>query len=383
MSLNLDKSTWKRVRLGHVATASKEKVDPTDGSVDRYVAGEHMASDDLKIHRWGNIGDVDLGPAFHRRFRPGQVLYGSRRTYLRKVAVADFDGVCANTTFVVETRNRKVLLQKFLPFIMTAEPFHSFAIAESKGSVNPYVSWTDIERYEFDLPPLEEQKRLADLLWGAELHREALQASTYTVGTAVETALSIAWFNEANLRPIGSFAEGITGSTPSKANVAYWNSEDVPFYTPSEISNVTIQGARQKVSNAGASVGRILPRFAVAVACIGGDMGKSAVVIEPGITNQQITSIVGLDEQDAYLIQALLSHTMGRAAMEARETTTIVRKLNKSDLLKVQIPWPDDRSSLRRLISEWHSGSRAISMEVLSLQMLKQSFLSDVFEGLQ
>jgi len=91
MSLNLDKSTWRRVFLGNVATASKEKVDPTDGSIDRYVAGEHMDSDDLKIHRWGDIGDVELGPAFHRRFRPGQVLYGSRRTYLRKVAVADFD----------------------------------------------------------------------------------------------------------------------------------------------------------------------------------------------------------------------------------------------------------------------------------------------------
>ena len=168
MTLNLDKTEWKRVTLGEVAAASKEKVDPTDGSVERYIAGEHMDTDDLKIHRWGDIGEVDLGPAFHRRFRPGQVLYGSRRTYLRKVAVADFDGVCANTTFVVETKDEGALLQEFLPFIMTAEPFHAFAIAESKGSVNPYVNWSDIERYDFDLPPLDEQKRIADLLWTLE-----------------------------------------------------------------------------------------------------------------------------------------------------------------------------------------------------------------------
>lgn len=185
MSLNLDRSTWKRVLLGDVATASKEKVDPTDGSIERYVAGEHMASDDLKIRRWGDIGDIELGPAFHRRFRPGQVLYGSRRTYLRKVAVADFDGVCANTTFVVETKDSEVLLQEFLPFIMTAEPFHAFAIAESKGSVNPYVNWTDIERYEFDLPSLDEQKRLADLLWVLENHRASLEVQ----GNAISAAL--------------------------------------------------------------------------------------------------------------------------------------------------------------------------------------------------
>lgn len=174
MSLELDKSAWKRVKLGEVAAASKEKVDPSNGSVDRFIAGEHMDTDDLKIHRWGDPSEVDLGPAFHRRFRPGQVLYGSRRTYLRKVAVADFHGVCANTTFVVETNDPRVLLQEFLPFVMTSEPFHAFAIAESKGSVNPYVNWSDIARYEFVLPPLDEQKRIADLLWAVERERRGL-----------------------------------------------------------------------------------------------------------------------------------------------------------------------------------------------------------------
>mgnify|MGYP000872390766 CR=1 FL=1 len=175
MSLNLDRSAWKRVLLGDVAMASKERVDPTSGDVDRYVAGEHMDTDSLKIHRWGEVGDGYLGPAFHRHFHPGQVLYGSRRTYLRKVAVAEFDGVTANTTFVVETRGTSVLLQEFLPFVMTAEPFHAFAIRESKGSVNPYVNWSDIARYEFDLPPIDEQKRLADLLWAVENERRTVQ----------------------------------------------------------------------------------------------------------------------------------------------------------------------------------------------------------------
>ncbi len=174
MTLNLDKSTWKRVAFGDVAEASKEQCDPADGSIERYVAGEHMDTDDLRIHRSGEVGDGYLGPAFHRRFHPGQVLYGSRRTYLRKVAIADFGGVCANTTFVVQTRNSDVFLPDFLPFVMTSEPFHAFAITESKGSVNPYVNWSDIARYEFELPPLTEQKRLADLLWAAECEVRAV-----------------------------------------------------------------------------------------------------------------------------------------------------------------------------------------------------------------
>lgn len=64
MSLQLDKSGWKRVSLGEIAAASKERVDPTDGSVDRFVAGEHMDTDDLKIHRWGDPAEIDLIPPF-------------------------------------------------------------------------------------------------------------------------------------------------------------------------------------------------------------------------------------------------------------------------------------------------------------------------------
>ncbi len=191
MSLYLDRSGWERLSLGTVATASREKVNPSDGTVDRYVAGEHMDSDDLKIHRWGDSNETDLGPAFHRRFRPGQVLYGSRRTYLRKVAVADFDGVCANTTFVVQTMDPTRLIPEFLPFVMSAEPFHAFAVAESKGSVNPYVNWSDIMRYEFDLPPLDEQKRIADLLWAVQR-----DSTTRATALAAVDALIDLWMRD-------------------------------------------------------------------------------------------------------------------------------------------------------------------------------------------
>jgi type I restriction enzyme S subunit len=173
LNLDQDRSSWKHVNFGEVVEQSKEKVDPLDGTVSRVVAGEHMDTDELKIRSWGSVDDGYLGPAFHRRFRPGQVLYGSRRTYLRKVAVSDFDGVCSNTTFVLSTKDQDLLLPDFLPWVMTSEPFHAFAIAESKGSVNPYVNFSDLAKFEFALPPLEEQKRIADLLWAVEREKRA------------------------------------------------------------------------------------------------------------------------------------------------------------------------------------------------------------------
>ncbi len=159
---------WSHVQFGDVVRQVKDKVDPLKSRLDRYVAGEHMDTDDLRLRRWGQINGDYLGPAFHMRFRPGHVLYGSRRTYLRKVVVADFEGICANTTFVLESKDPTVLLSELLPFIMQTEAFHDHSIKQSKGSVNPYVNFSDLAWYEFALPPLEEQRRIAEMLWALE-----------------------------------------------------------------------------------------------------------------------------------------------------------------------------------------------------------------------
>lgn len=158
---------WRRVKFGDVVREVKVTVDPETSGLERYVAGEHMSTDDLHIRHWGTVGDGYLGPAFHRKFVKGQVLYGSRRTYLRKVAVAEFDGICANTTFVLEPKGDD-LLPELLPFIMQTESFSTHAVKQSRGSVNPYVNFRDIAWYEFALPPKNEQRRIAEILWTAD-----------------------------------------------------------------------------------------------------------------------------------------------------------------------------------------------------------------------
>jgi type I restriction enzyme S subunit len=162
------KPGWRQVKFGDVVRQCKEKADPDTSGLERYIAGDHMDTDDLRLRRWGEIGSGYLGPAFHMRFRPGQVLYGSRRTYLRKVAVADFEGICANTTFVLEPKNPNELIPEFLPFVMQTEAFNAFSIKNSKGSVNPFINFSDLARFEFMLPPMEEQQRFVLVLHAIE-----------------------------------------------------------------------------------------------------------------------------------------------------------------------------------------------------------------------
>lgn len=162
-----------RVKFGDVVKDVKINIDRLNNPYEFYVAGDHMDSEDLTIHRKGRFATDDVGPAFIRVFKPGQILYGSRRTYLKKIAVADFEGICANTTFVLETKDPLVLEQRLLPFIMLSKDFTTWSIAKSKGSTNPYVLFSDLADFEFELPPLEEQKVLADKLWAAYRLKEA------------------------------------------------------------------------------------------------------------------------------------------------------------------------------------------------------------------
>ena len=162
-----------KVRFGDVVKEVKVNIDRAQNPYEFYVAGDHMDSEDFKIRRRGRFATDDVGPAFTRYFKPGQILYGSRRTYLKKVCVADFEGICANTTFVFESKDASKLDQRILPFLMLSDGFTKWSIQHSKGSTNPYVLFSDLADYEFDLPPIEKQRELAELLWAANDLKES------------------------------------------------------------------------------------------------------------------------------------------------------------------------------------------------------------------
>ncbi len=208
---------WRWVRFGDVVRQVKDRVDPETAGIERYVAGEHMDTDDLRICRWGTVGNGYLGPAFHIRFRPGHVLYGSRRTYLRKVAVADFEGICANTTFVVE-RATEDLLPEFLPLVMTSDEFHAHSIGQSKGSVNPYINFKDLSWYEFALPPAPDQRTIVELFHKA---RECSEVHRVTRSAAVavrESLLAELRDSSALFVPLGEIAKVFSGESWASAN---------------------------------------------------------------------------------------------------------------------------------------------------------------------
>lgn len=156
------------VKLKDVVRRVKDKVDKDTADLDFYIGGEHFDYAEICISRRGVIQGSTIGPAFHMRFQPGDVLLMSRNPHLRKAGVVDFEGICSDVSYVCRTKDENVLLQRYLPFIFQTDHFWDFAESNKKGSTNFFLNWSDFEKYEFNLPPIEIQRELTELLWAAE-----------------------------------------------------------------------------------------------------------------------------------------------------------------------------------------------------------------------
>lgn len=154
-----------KVKLGSVVNRIKDKVDKDNTDLQYYIGGEHFDNGEITIKNKGLIAGSTIGPAFHMRFLPGDVLLMSRNPHLRKAGVVDFEGICSDVSYVCRTKDENVLLQRFLPFIFQSDSFWTFAEENKKGSTNFFLNWSDFEKYEFELPDVTTQSKLAELLW--------------------------------------------------------------------------------------------------------------------------------------------------------------------------------------------------------------------------
>ncbi len=157
-----------KVRLGDVAKEHKEtcKGDKSDYPI---VGLEHLEPECITLSQWSESTDN----TFSKVFRKGHVLFGRRRAYLKKAAVAPFDGICSGDITVIEAIPGRII-PELLPFVIQNDALFDFAVGRSAGSLSPRVKWEHLKNYEFELPASEEeQRKLADVLWSIEQTRKS------------------------------------------------------------------------------------------------------------------------------------------------------------------------------------------------------------------
>lgn len=156
--MKLNKENWKEVEYGQVVDHIEiNERDPEKRAKAKYVSVEHLETLDLRIKGVAS----EEQPTFSRTFKKGQILFAKRRAYQKKVAVADFDGICSPHLWALESNGE--LLQDLLPYIMQRDTFYEYVNSNSAGTMSSYLKWPALSRYKFKLPSLEEQENILQI----------------------------------------------------------------------------------------------------------------------------------------------------------------------------------------------------------------------------
>ncbi len=382
--LQLDKSKWNLIKLGDVAIQQKKSVDRDNTDLTRYVKGEHMGSEDLHLREWGELTDEYLGPAFIRKFEEGDILYGSRRTYLRKVVIAPFSGITSNTTFVVKA-NEKRIDKRLLPFIMMSEGFTENSIRNSKGSVNPYINWKDIAKYEFLLPPKEQQSRLAELLWAIdeviESEREVLRKIQIAYLTRRENLISDGGFAKKTLLDLvrNLITYGIVQPGPEVYN-------GVPYIQSSDIKDNEIVRNLSKTSN---EIAKSYSRSEVVpgdiIFSLRGNLGDTAIVPSDFNRTNMARGVARIslrkDYDNLFVKYALETKPVLGKILAVSQGSTF-KEVSLDTLRKIKVPVPQSLNHQKEISSilKLMLNTKSLNQSKISCsKALQKSLINQIF----
>ncbi|MCY4235559.1 MAG: restriction endonuclease subunit S [Cyanobacteria bacterium MAG CAR2_bin_4] len=155
---------WLSGTLQDIARPANDKWIPSqnENSIP-YIGLEHILPENPKVADHGKSSEVI---STKNKFKKGDTLFGKLRPYLQKVAFADFTGICS--TDIIPIRASAETDPAFLYYLISSPKVIAKAIESSAGNVMPRASWQDIRGIEIAIPPLPEQKKIAEILSGVD-----------------------------------------------------------------------------------------------------------------------------------------------------------------------------------------------------------------------
>lgn len=204
-----------------IAFNSTEKKKPVEEDKYTYLGLEHLDPDSIYVTRFG----ADVAPKGEKLLmKKGDVLFGKRRAYQKKVAIAPFDGIFSAHGMVLRPKV-EVIDKDFFPLFIKSDYFLDEAIKISVGSLSPTINWRDLKELKFSLPSLEEQKQLAQVLWSIYETKEEYKKLIKATDELVKSQF-IEMFEECERAPLGEYITQIRGVSYKPVDLSLTLDED-------------------------------------------------------------------------------------------------------------------------------------------------------------
>ncbi len=279
-----------KYKFADIAINSTEKKKPVEEDKYTYIGLEHLDSGSLNVTRYGS----EIAPKGEKLImRKGDVLFGKRRAYQKKVAIAPFDGIFSAHGLVLRPKE-KVIDKDFFPLFISSDYFLDAAIKISVGSLSPTINWGDLKELEFELPDLERQKELAEILWAAEETKQAYKTLLQKTDDMVRVEFEKMFGKDLDKYTLRKMKDLFTlqmGKTPSRSDLSLWQEDDFKWITVSDMSNYETytSDTKEKISQKAVKTSgiKIVPSGTV-IMSFKLSIGKTAITTEDIYTNEAI-----------------------------------------------------------------------------------------------
>jgi len=316
------------------------------------------------------------------------IVLSSSGTIGRAAVVKKEDLPLLLNTSVIRFRplNYSLLDREYLYYFLQSRKFLEEILEQSQGSAQVNFGPTHLKQLQILLPPLPEQKKIAEILSGIDycieqLEREAAKYEALTQATLQEYPSR--YFSEQVL--LRDFANLQAGGTPDREQKSFWDG-NIPWVKTGEVNYNLITSTEEYISEEGlqSSSARLLPAGSILMAMYGQGVTRDKVA-KLGIsasTNQACLAINSSDSRvsNDYLYWILASK-YEHLRSQVQEGTQ--KNLSKGIVGEQRIPLLDSRrqNEFCQLCSSFDGLTKLKREKVSALSKLKNSVASDLLSG--
>lgn len=342
----LNKNNWPVYQFSEIAEQISERIDPAESNAEIYVGLEHIEPNSIHIKEYGKPSDVK---GTKLKVSKGDIIFGKRRAYQRKAAIADFDGICSAHAMVLRPKPN-VMIPELFPFFLHSDAFMNRAIDVSEGSLSPTIKWKILAKQKFTIPPLAEQKKLADLLWAGDKLAQKYNKLLSTCEAFIESLffnINKGQYKNISLQDLTiAGSEGLRrGPFGSALRKEFFKDSGFKVYEQSNVINNNFETGTYfidevkfvKLKNF------IIQPEDILVSC-SGTVGKVAVFpkeAEAGIMNQALLRIRLSDDVDPLFFKLIFeSKVMQRKLLKQTQGSAMKNLVALKLMKKIQFPIP-------------------------------------------
>jgi type I restriction enzyme S subunit len=316
-----------------------------------FLSSKNVKSDRFILNAYNHVSKEDyLSLTKNNKPEVDDILY-TRVGSFGEAAVIDLDFDFAIFVSLTLLKPKKdIVLPRYLMHYLNSPRIKHLAKNSTSGVGVQNLNVKVVRQFPINLPPLEQQKKIAAILDAADTYRQKTKA-LITKYDALTQSLFLDMFGDPvrnpkgwTMKPLKEFGKIVTGNTPSRKNDANFNDKFIEWIKTNNITSAftNVTTAKEYLSEEGLLNSRSVNEGSLLVACIAGSInsiGRAALTDRKVAFNQQINAIEPFRNISSTFLYYLFKSSSGY--IQSHASNGMKRMLSKGDFQKIKMICPD------------------------------------------